>query len=225
MIKAVLTDIDNTLLDFDKCAEKAIADSCAEFKIEYGRYIFDAFSVINDRLWKRLERKELTKAELHRIRWETIFARCNVNGDGQAFEISFRNKISENAEKVDGAEELLKYLSEKYIVCVASNASHSEQKKRLEKAGLSKYIDKFFISADIGFDKPDEKFFAACLAELNGIRKDEVIMIGDSLSADVKGGADFGFKTCWFNKFSVPTPGNVKPDYIVYSLKEIENIL
>lgn len=225
MIKAVLIDIDNTLLDFDKCAKASIKYACNVHGIVYEERIFDAFSVINDNFWKMIERGELTKPELHRIRWSTIFKHVGIDSDGPSFENTFRYAVTQSAETVDGAEDLLEYLSKKYTVCVASNAAHSQQAQRLEKAGLSKYIDKFFVSWDIGFDKPDKRFYQACLDGLDGIDKSQVIMIGDSLTADIQGGINIGIKTCWFNKFNTTTPKDVSFDYTVSRLEEIKKIL
>lgn len=225
MIKAVLIDIDNTLLDFDKCAKSAIENACAVHGIKFQQKIYEAFAVINEGFWKQIERGELTKSELHRIRWATIFKHCGIDYDGPSFELTFRKTVAESSDKVDGAEELLKYLSTKYTVCVASNAAHSQQKNRLDKADLSKYIDKFFVSWDIGFDKPSKQFFSACLKELDGLKKDEVMMIGDSLTADIKGGIDFGIKTCWFNKFNAVLPKDINPNFVVKSLTEIIDLL
>ncbi len=224
MIKYVLIDIDNTLLDFDKCAQTAIKNACNLHGITYERRIYDAFSVINENFWKQIERGELTKDELHRIRWQTIFNHVGVNCDGQEFEKTFRKQVTETAETVDGAKDLLVYLSQKYTVGIASNAAHSQQVHRLEMAGLKDYIDKFFVSWDIGFDKPSKKFYDACVNGFGNPPRESIIMIGDSITADIEGGINSGLKTCWFNKTGAPVP-NLKIDYVVNELSEIKSFL
>lgn len=224
MIKYVLIDIDNTLLDFNKCSENAIKQACLVHGVKYERRIYDAFSTINENFWKQIERGELSKERLHRIRWKTIFDYLGISCDGQAFELSFRSAVTQSAEPVDGADGLLKYLSRKYTVAVASNAAHSQQVSRLEKAGLKKYIDEFFVSWDIGFDKPHAEFFNACIKGLSNPPAETVIMIGDSLTADIIGAKNCGIKTCWFNKFNDPLP-DYKIDYVVNDLTDIKNFL
>ncbi len=224
MIKYVLIDIDNTLLDFDKCAQTAIKISCELHGISYERRIYDVFSVINENFWKQIERGELSKPELHRIRWQTIFNHLGIDYDGQTFEKTFRKQVTESAETVDGAKDLLIYLSQKYTVGIASNAAHSQQVHRLEKAGLKDYIDKFFVSWDIGFDKPSKKFFDACVRGFGNPPRESIIMIGDSITADIEGGINSGLKTCWFNKSGAPAQ-NLKIDYVVNDLSEIKRLL
>ncbi len=222
MIKNVFIDIDNTLLDFDKCAEDSMKKTCKKYKIEYEKEFFEVFTVVNDSLWLKIEKGELTKFELHRIRFNMIFERIGISFDGETFEKTFREFLRKSFEKVDGAEELLKYLSTKYSVFAVSNASHKEQLQRLELAGLSKYVKDCFVSEAIGAEKPSAKFFDFCF-EKSKVKKEQTIMIGDSLTADIVGGKDYGLKTIWFNKFNKKL--SPLPDFTVTNLIEIKNIL
>ena len=141
-----------------------------------------------------------------------------IDFDGEEFERRFLKTLHETAVKMDGADELLEYLSKKYTLHVASNAPENQQRLRLEKAGLLKYFDKIFTSEKIGFAKPQPEFYAYCL---EGLVPSECCMIGDSLSADVDGAAKAGMKTIWFNKKCK----NETRDVTVTSLVEIVNIL
>ena len=82
-----------------------------------------------------------------------------------------------------------------------------------------------FVSGEIGHAKPKEAFFDACMAELGDIRPDQVMMIGDSISADISGAKDYGMQTCWYNHKGVPTDHGTIADYEVDSLLEIKEIL
>ncbi|MDD6284784.1 MAG: YjjG family noncanonical pyrimidine nucleotidase [Firmicutes bacterium] len=223
MIKVVFIDIDNTLLDFDEGARQSIKNTCAEFGIEYSDIMFDTFQSVNNELWRRLERGELTRERLHEIRWGLIFAQLGISADAAAFEGMFFEGLTYSAVPIDGAAEALKYLSGKYTVCVASNASHGHQAERMREAGLEQYVDKFFVSADIGADKPSKRFFDLCFDRLPPCRPDEAIMIGDSLTADMRGGADYGMRTCWYNPHAADSVDWV--DYTVTDLRQIEQIL
>ena len=110
-------------------------------------------------------------------------------------------------------------------MCVASNAFYHQQVKRLSLAGIAPYIDHYFISERLGADKPSKAFFDGCLVSLVGIRPDECIMIGDSLTADIAGGVNAGIPTIWFNRLNAPVPNGCKADHIVTSLAEIRAIL
>ena len=224
MIKLVLMDVDNTLLDFEKCAKQSIKDGFFEVGISFRDEMFDVFTEINNDLWHRVEKKELTKDELFKIRWKLIFEALNIDFDGPTFEKIFFSNLSQSIEQVDGATDILRYLSEKYTVCVASNARYDQQENRLQKSGMREYIDKIFVSEKIGFEKPDKAFFDVCFKHYPDIKKDEIIMIGDSLTADIAGGVACNIKTCWFNPKN-KTADKIKPDYTVQRLDEIKNLL
>lgn len=225
MIKVVLIDIDNTLLDFNEGSKDAMLLAADEFGIKFPENYYDVFTEINNSLWEKIEKGELTRQGLFKIRWNTIFEKMGISADGPVFEEVFRKNIKLSAIPVKGANEILKYLSEKYFVCVASNSSFEQQRARLEKAAMLPFIKKVFTSEEIGFSKPSTEFFEACMRELPDVKKEEIIIIGDSINADIEGGHSFGFKTCWFNYGKTPHENCTSADFIVDSLEEIKNIL
>lgn len=220
----VFIDIDDTLLDFTKCANDAIKSACNKFGVPYTTTLVDTFHPINLDLWHRLEKKEVTKEKLFDTRFQIVFDKLGIKADGIAFETAFRENFHESAILVDGARDLLEYLRSKYKVYVASNASMHQQTNRMKKAELDGYIDGYFVSEEIGFPKPQKEFFDACFKALPDVKPQDVVMIGDSLSADIKGACEYGLKTIWYNHRNEPTAG-VKCDYIVSRLSEIKNIL
>lgn len=224
MIKAVFIDIDNTLLDFNKCALWSMKKSFEDYNLNFKEQMFDTFNLVNNRLWLEIEKGKLTKEELYACRWNMIFAILGIDVDGVQFENVFYSYLTESAEPVDGALETLKYLSGKYIVCAASNASYEQQIKRLDNAELTEYFDKIFISEQIGFSKPKKEFFEKCFEEIAPILPSESIMIGDSLTADVGGGKAAGMKTCWYDHNATFEESPV-PDFTVRTLAEIKNYL
>ena len=220
----VFIDIDDTLLDFTKCANDAIKSACNKFGMPYTTTLVDTFHPINLDLWHRLEKKEVTKEKLFDTRFQIVFDKLGIKADGIAFETAFRENFHESAILVDGARDLLEYLRSKYKVYVASNASMHQQTNRMKKAELDGYIDGYFVSEEIGFPKPQKEFFDACFKALPDVKPQDVVMIGDSLSADIKGACEYGLKTIWYNHRNEPT-SDVKCDYIVSRLSEVKNIL
>lgn len=220
----VFIDIDDTLLDFTKCANDTIKSACNKFGVPYTTTLVDTFHPINLDLWHRLEKKEVTKEKLFDTRFQIVFDKLGIKADGIAFETAFRENFHESAILVDGARDLLEYLRSKYKVYVASNASMHQQTNRMKRAELDGYIDGYFVSEEIGFPKPQKEFFDACFKALPDVKPQDVVMIGDSLSADIKGACEYGLKTIWYNHRNEPTAG-VKCDYIVSRLSEVKNIL
>ena len=226
-IKAVLLDIDNTLLDFGVCARESMKAAFADYGLTYSDNIETIFHKINDALWRKVERGEFDKEDVYKVRWNMVFEKAGMETlyDGFAFDKCFRIHITECAYPVEGANDLLEYLSGKYTLYAASNASYDQQIKRLEAADMLGYFKDFFISERIGAPKPQKEFFEGCMKELWDTKKDEVVMIGDSLNADIKGARKFGLKYIWFNYRRGKVPPEMEDKPTVYKLSEIKEIL
>lgn len=97
----------------------------------------------------------------------------------------------------------MKYLSERYKLFTASNAPYLQQVKRLKISGIYPYINGILNFEAEGIHKPQRAFFDRCLSELKPIKREEIAIIGDSLSADIKGGKDVGISTVWFDRKNV----------------------
>ncbi|MBR5899844.1 MAG: YjjG family noncanonical pyrimidine nucleotidase [Clostridia bacterium] len=225
MIKAVLIDIDNTLLDFNKSSALAIEKSFNEHGLTYSDTVYSTFLSINAELWRRIERGEFTRAQLHAERWNIILNALGVEFDGTLIERSFLDNLYDCAIVIDGALEIVKYLSKKYYLCSASNAPHDQQLHRLEVSGIKPFIKCAFTSESLKADKPSKEFFDRCFEKLNGVTPQETIIIGDSLTADINGGANYGMKTLWYNHNKEVEPKEKTYDYVVNRLIDIKNIL
>ncbi len=225
MIKAILIDIDDTLLDFEKNAYLALDASFSfqdtKFKEEY----FDTFLKINTSLWDKIEKKLITKEELKKVRFVQILNALKIDKDPYKMEEDFRSQLFNFAIPVEGAKETLEYLASKYKVFAASNAMHNQQLARLQKAGMDKYITDLFISEEIGFYKPTKGFFDACFKQMGGIKPSETVIIGDSIGADITGGKEYGLTTIWFNNKNKIRFNDDGVDYEVRNLIDVKNLL
>lgn len=224
MTKILFFDIDNTLLDFALCSREAMEESFAEWGLEFASPMFEVFTTVNDGLWQQVERGELTVEKLWKIRWNLIFDRIGICGDGEKFEKLFHSKLEKSHIPVSGAKEILETLAGRYRLFAASNAPSGQQEYRLEKAGMLGYFEGLFISGEIGETKPSRAFFDKCIS-LSGGKRDEIMMIGDSLSADIAGAMNAGIGSCWFNPHGKPLTGEYVPDRIISSLAELGNIM
>ena len=225
MIKAVLLDVDNTLLDFNKSANETIKSAFNELGLEYSEGIFDVFLRTNDMLWRKIEKKEITREELHRVRWNIIFGELGLNADGAEMERLFLSRLENYAIPVDGALDTVKYLSEKYRLYTASNAPYAQQVKRLTLSGIIPFIERILNFEEQGINKPQKRFFEECLKAMTPVKREEIAIIGDSLSADIAGGKSVGITTVWFNRGGSANPPKGLCDYTVETLSDIKNIL
>lgn len=224
-IKAILIDIDNTLLDFNKGAKTAVGEAFNKCGLSYDERCFNVFSEQNDLLWQRIERGELTREGLHKIRFYTIFNALGISADGEKAETEFRKALFNIAVSVEGALDLVQYLSKKYQLYCASNAIYNQQINRLKLSKMHDYFSGFFISEKIGHQKPTKEFFDFCFANMNGITPSQSIMIGDSLTADILGAKNYGLKSIWYNHLNKENDSLILPDYVVKKLSQIKNIL
>ena len=231
MLKVIFFDIDNTLLSFSGYVKESMREGFRKFGLpEYEEWMFPIFERINNRLWQKIERGELSFDRLLQIRWNLIFNELGILFDGSVFEAFFRDCLFDSAIPEEGAMELLKFLQGRYLICAASNGPYLQQVNRLKKCGMLPYFSSLFISEELGSSKPSESFFAACFERLNGlgidtVKPEEAMIIGDSLTSDILGGMQYGMKTCFYNPGSSPVPEKIRPDYTVATLLEIKKIL
>ena len=221
MIKTVLLDLDDTIFDF----HYAEAEALRQLFRQYGRIATDEvtklYSEINDAYWKRLERGELTRAEVQTGRFAELFARVGVDRDPEVANVRYKEIIADIHCYVAGAEQLLCDLRrEGYSVYVVSNGSRSVQTRRLANAGLTNAFDGVFLSEDLGVEKPSKAFFEVCFSKVPSMKPEETIILGDSLTSDILGGKNAGIKTCWFNRFGKARRTDICPDYEISSLDQ-----
>ncbi len=220
MIKYILIDVDDTVLDFQLCSKSSMQNACKEAEIQFSEDFFNTFQRVTRALWDRIEASEFTRSELHDVRFNMIFKELGIDFDGEKFETLYQKNFFESHITIDGAKELLEWLSKRFTVCAASNASVAQQKNRLSKAGLLPYFTHLFMSDDIGHQKPSRLFFEHALNTL-GAEPSEVLMIGDSMSADIAGGAQCGLHTCLFWRKKDTPKGKLPPKYQVEKLSDI----
>ena len=225
MIKTVLLDLDDTILDFHKAEHIALSATLRELGIEPTEAVLKRYSEINLAHWKRLELGELTRPEVLHGRFTQLFAEMGVDGDCYEAQRIYEWRLGTGHYFLDGGQELLDTLYGKYDLYLASNGTDIVQTRRIASANIEHYFKELFISQRLGHDKPKREFFDAAFARFEGFKADEAIIIGDSLTSDIKGGINAGIRTCWFNLRKIKNDSGITPDYEVTSLSEIPALL
>ena len=199
MIKAIFFDIDDTILDYDKCAVSTLKGACEMLGVPYSQALQQEYRRVDDELWAMQKAELLTIPEVLDRRNAHMMDYLGLT-DGMSFQEAFIAAFAESAQLVDGVEHVLQQLKQQGIpLYCASNGFYDVQFNRMTKAGVLHYFDRLFVSDKAGYEKPNPKFFAYCLAE-TGFAPNEVLMIGDSLAADIKGALAAGWNVCFFNK-------------------------
>ena len=225
MFRFVLLDLDDTILDFLKSEEEALAKTLLQFGIRPTEAVTAAYSRINLAQWKMLERGETTRKLLKVRRFSLLFEELGLDCDAEAARVSYEKNLSRTCYFVPDALQLLDTLYQKYRLFIVSNGITAVQNGRIAASGIAKYFEKIFLSEEVGFVKPQKEFFDACFAEIPDFDPAEAIIIGDSLSSDIRGGINAGIKTCWFNYRGVPADPNTAPDFETRDLCEIPKFL
>lgn len=208
--KALFFDIDDTLFDYGKCSETALKNTCRRMGHPFSKQLLLFYRQLDDALWTLQKQGQLTIPQVIRKRGFGMAEKMgdlnsNPNAAEKFIEI-FGDELGNTFDLVDGAHELLEYASHKgYALFCASNGVKSMQINRLKQAGLLHYFQYVFVSDEVGFEKPDSHFFDHCLNG-SGYTKQEALMIGDSLTADIQGAINAGWEACFFNRRNITPP-------------------
>ena len=222
MIKNILIDLDNTLFDFYASEKKALKKTLIEIGLNPDEKMLRRYSEINEAHWKRLEKGELTREQVKVGRYRQLFDEYGVDISPEDTTACYEKKLSEEGDLMDGAYELLQYLKGRYRLYVVSNGTLVCQQGRLKNTGITDFFEKHFISQQIGYEKPHKDFFDYCFKNIPDFKREETIIVGDSISADIIGGKNAGIKTVWFN------PSGEKsdlPDFEIHALSELKDLL
>ena len=221
----ILFDLDDTILDFKKAEERALSRSLEELGLPVSSEILQRYSVVNLEHWERLERREITRQQVLKGRFEQLFSEYGIQADPDAMQSRYENNLSEGHFFVAGAQELLKELQGKYRLFLVSNGTASVQEGRLKSAGISRYFEQIFISENLGVNKPSAEYFEACFQRIPYFDRSRTLIVGDSLTSDILGGKNAGIRTCWFNLRNRPEREDILPDEKICSLMDLPPLL
>jgi len=225
-ITTVLWDVDNTLLDFPYSQRCAITKCFEDIGHEINEEMIERYSVINDSYWKRHERGELTKAQLLIGRFITLFKEYQIeNVDVEAFNAGYMAEIGNHFRYLDYSLQICSGLRGKVKQYVVTNGNGEVQRKKLTDSKLLPIMDGLFISEEIGAPKPHKEFFDYCLSQIEEKDKSKILIVGDSLSSDMKGGIDAGIMTCWYRPDGTVNESRLKPDYEISKLRDVFKII
>ena len=225
MIRNVLFDLDDTLFDFHKAEKIALTKTLVHFGIDPTEETLALYSTINAAHWKRLELGEISREEVKVGRYRELFETIGVECDPVKATAYYESMLAIGHYFIPGAPELLEELYRKYRLYIVSNGTAKVQEGRIGSSGIAKYMDGIFISQILGANKPDKQFFDICFAEIPDFSLSETVIIGDSLSSDIKGGINAGITTVWFNPKGIENDNDIKPDYTIKELSEVPGLL
>ncbi|MBX9137213.1 MULTISPECIES: YjjG family noncanonical pyrimidine nucleotidase [unclassified Clostridium] len=224
--KVILFDADETLFDFKKAEKEAFKNSMLELDIEYDEnYHFATYKEINTAIWKELEEGLITQEKLKTERFKRLIDKLDMTFDENDFANIYMTHLGNGSFLFDGAMELIEDLSSKYILSIVTNGLTSVQERRLKKSTIAKHFKDIVISESIGISKPHPDIFEHAINNLGTFNKDEVLMIGDNLNSDIRGGINYNIDTCWYNPNKLENKTDLKPTYEICDYTELRRLL
>jgi 2-haloacid dehalogenase len=220
--KALLFDLDMTLLDFSQGEYNALRRTLERYGVEIDAEKHRRYSSINQALWLRHERGEISRNDISRLRFSRFLNEIGLREDPMKIDREFKENLSYEAILMDGAKETCEFLHGKYDLYVISNGTDFIQRRRMQISGLMPYFKAVVTSEQAGAPKPEDEFFDYIFRrEL--IVPDEALIIGDSLTSDILGGVNYGIDTCLVTKEAVQ--GDVEPTYTIEKLTDLIELL
>ena len=212
----LLFDADGTLLDFDATEKKALRNTFAIYGYPFTPEMELRYQEINHNLWAAYEDGKISRETVIYTRFKNLF---------DEFGLDDQKQLGRGHDLIPHAMETIQLLHGKVNMCIVTNGVTETQYSRLRDSGLDKYFDKIFVSGEIGYQKPDPAYFSYCFEHMPEVDKNEVLLIGDSLSSDMLGGYNFHIDTCWYNPKEKKNEKNLPITYEIKDLRDLYQIL
>ncbi len=218
-------DADNTLFNYDRAEATALQYTFSTLNLSFEASYLNTYREINAKLWQMLERHEITPAALRQRRFVQLFEALQLSGMPDHVSDIYLEHLAVCAELNEGAYEVLATLSQTSQMAILTNGLQSVQRGRLERSAIKPLIREIIISEEIGVAKPQVGFFEIASARTGNPSKRDILLIGDSLTSDIRGGVDYGIDTCWYNPAGESRPEGLAITYEIRQLQELLELL
>lgn len=230
MVRNIFLDLDDTVLDFTKAERIAVARTLEEFGLKAEDRVLDRYHILNLYQWKQLEKGLITREQVKVRRYENLFSEFGIEADAAAAAATYEKNLGIGHYFIPGAEAFLKWAAERYSLHMVSNGTATVQDQRIENAGIAGYFKGIYISEKLGKNKPSKEFFDLVFENIISdidckFSVRDSIIIGDSLTSDIKGGNGVGLRSVWFNMRGEKNDTDIIPDYTVKNFDELKGLL
>jgi 2-haloacid dehalogenase len=223
--KWLLFDADGTLFDYDRAEATALKKTFEEVGPGFEPAYATAYRRINGEIWLEFERGRISQEKLRARRFELLFEAMGIECDAGAFSGRYLRNLAAASQLIEGAEEIVKKLHGKAGLMIMTNGLKDVQRPRFARSIIGGYFDDVVISEEVGVAKPDRRIFDVAFQKMDHPRKEDVLIVGDSLTSDIKGGSDYGIDTCWFNPKQKPRSLDIEIRYEIDDLKDLWDVV
>ena len=222
----ILFDADDTLFDFKKAAVRSLSNTFSTFKLPGEKAHFDLYKQINHEVWQLFEQKKINAEQLRPMRFERYLDAIREIRDPVEMSGFYLKQLSESDMLLAGARQLVEDLAARgHRLGLITNGLKEVQRPRIAKAEMGHHFEAIIVSDEIGVAKPHAGFFDFAFGEMGEPEKGEVLVVGDSLTSDIRGGNDYGLATCWFNPEGSANLTPHAPKFEVSKLESLHEIV
>jgi 2-haloacid dehalogenase len=221
----LLFDADGTLFDYEKAEGTSLESTLEEFGVTYEPGYRDTYRRINAAIWRQFEQGRISQERLRTRRFELLFEALQVEGDAESFSVRYLRNLAEGSELMEGAEEVVRRLEGQVGLMIITNGLADVQRPRFARSAIGDCFADLVISEEVGTAKPNGRIFDIAFERMQFPRHEQVLIIGDSLSSDIRGGNNYGIDTCWFNPRREPGSREIEPTYEIAALDELLSVV
>lgn len=221
----LIFDLDDTLFDFGETEKHALDHSFRAHSFPNGLTEYRAsYKEISKGLWLDLEQGRISLSDLKVERFKRLFLQHELPLSPEDFGQTYIENLGKEVHMIDGVQDMLTNLSSCRLVLL-TNGFQDVQHARIALSPLNQTFEVIVTSEETGYQKPQAEIFEYVFEKLCITEKQNVLMIGDSLTSDIQGGNNFGIDTCWFNPNHNKNVTSIKPTYEISNYEELEHIV
>ncbi len=220
----ILFDADDTLFDFQKCANKCFTKTCVEFGFPKEKISYPVYRDINQKLWDLYSLSKIEKSVILVRRFEEYGERFGLKFNSSDFFKSYEEKLAHTVFLFSDTKCTLEYLKKRAIkIYLITNGVKFVQRTRLSLSGIEEFFDGVFISDEIGHAKPSKEYFEFVRQNIPSFDVNKALIVGDSLISDIQLGINNGIDTCLISRRKKSS--STLPTYKIKSLDELKEII
>ena len=222
----VLLDFDETLVSFTQSEKIAITKVYNKYNIPATDENIQYYHRENEKLWRDFEKGKIKKKDIEKTRFQKVINKFGISGvSGDVMNRDYLNYLKNSAILIDGAIEFLEDIEDYATIAIVTNGIDAVQQNRLKLSRVIDFADGVFTSEKVGYNKPDKRIFYSALKTLGVENNKKVLVVGDNLHSDIKGGINAGLDTCWVNFSGEENTTNITPTYTALDFTQLKIII
>ena len=176
-------------------------------------------------MWAAFDRGECTKDFLVVERFRRFLKEMALDRDAARCNELHLQVLGQNTLLLPHALEVCRGLSREHRLYIVTNAVAAVQRSRLAGSAIAPYITGAFISEEARASKPSAAYFDYVFSRIDGITRENCLLVGDSLSSDIRGANNYGLPCCWYNPKEAARPEDLRIDYEILDLRQLYDLV